>query len=65
MPVMSERDRAVEVLVEGFRTLLKRSELYAHYDEAPGKDMTEKIENSRRYFEPWADTSVAEKKPES
>ena len=65
MPVMSERDRAVEVLVEGFRTLLKRSELYAHYDEAPGKDMTEKIENSRLYFEPWADTSVAEKKPES
>lgn len=65
MPVMSERDRAVEVLVEGFRTLLKRSELYAHYDEAPGKDMTEKIENSRLYFEPWADSSVAEKKPES
>ena len=65
MPVMSERDRAVEVLVEGFRTLLKRSELYAHYDEAPGKDMTEKIENSRLYFEPWAETSVAEKKPEN
>ena len=65
LPVMSERDRAVEVLVEGFRTMLKRSELYAHYDETPGKDMTEKIVNSRLYFEPWADTSVAEKKPES
>ena len=59
---MSERDRAVEVLVEGFRTLIKRSELYTHYDETPGKDITEKIANSRLYFEPWADTSVAEKK---
>ena len=65
MPVMSERDRAVEVLVEGFRTLLKRSELYAHYDETPGKDMTEKIMNRRIYFEPWAETSVAEKKPKN
>ena len=45
--------------------MLKRSELYAHYDETPGKDMTEKIVNSRLYFEPWAETSVAEKKPEN
>ena len=65
MPVMSERDRAVEVLVEGFRTMLKRSELYAHYDETPGKDMTEKIMNRRIYFEPWTETSVAEKKPKN
>ena len=45
--------------------MLKRSELYAHYDETPGKDMTEKIMNRRIYFEPWTETSVAEKKPKN
>lgn len=65
MPIMSERDRAVESLVDGFRSLIKQSELYAHYDETPGKDMTEKLANSRLYFEPWSEKSVAEKKPEN
>ena len=65
MPVMSERDRAVESLVDGFRSLIKQSELYAHYDETPGKDMTEKLAHSGFYFEPWAETSVAEKDPEN
>lgn len=59
-PAMSERDRAVEELVDQFRTVIKQSDFYLHYDEhhihAPANPYPKKSD-----YMHWAERIVAEK----
>lgn len=62
MPTMSERDQAVEELVDEFRLMLKQSEFYLHYDEA-ARPRAKKKGQGTLYFESWKEKDVAERKP--
>ncbi len=65
IPSMSERDRAVEELVEDFRSMLKRSDFYTHYQEQHEEDETTPDDPKKLYFEEWHEKNVAERMPEA
>lgn len=63
MPTMSERDQAVEELVDEFRLMLKQSEFYLHYDEAARQDVKKKASQGTLYFKSWREKDIAERRP--
>lgn len=63
-PAMSERDRAVEELVDQFRTVLKQSDFYQHYDEKTIHTASDLYTKKSDYM-PWTERVVAEKQHRS
>ena len=63
MPTMSERDQAVEELVNEFRLMLKQSDFYTHYDESQASASKKRDPQEKLYFKAWQEKAVAERKP--
>ncbi len=63
-PVMSARDRAVEDLVNQFRTILKQSDMYLHYDEKRIHELPNP-HAEKSYYTKWYETAIAEQKRHS